>query len=420
VSSLSFSFSLARRYLWSTRSEAAIRIITLFSIFGVSVGVMTLTVVMAVMTGFQVTLREKILGADAHIVVRSLQGTIKEWQSVEDSIKKLSGVESVAPFTYQQALIRTESQATGVIVKGVSRGSALSTQLLKYLDNDSEVLERFFTGFREEGDGEAASLLPLLVGKHLAQSLSLRVNQPVSLLSSQVTSTPFGLVPRYRRFRVVGTYASGLVDYEGGIVYAPLEATQQFFRLNDSINGLEVRVRDLDKAPEIAKVIIDTVPHRQLYAQPWTETNRAFFEAMNLEKRVYFLVLSLIVVMASFSIVSSLIMIVLEKRKDIAILRTLGAPSTSIARAFQMQGAWIGVSGVFLGVIGGLLLCFGLQRYGFPIDERIFQMATLPIHIDPINIIAVAVVAFLICFLATLYPARRAASLEPSEVLRYE
>lgn len=459
---LRFAHTIAARYIWSRRSEAAIRLITIFSIVGVCIGVVTLNVVMAVMSGFQVTLKEKLVGAEAHVTVRSVRGSLSDWERYRDQIAGIAGVRSVAAFTYNQALVRTESYATGVIVKGVEEGSPIAEQLLTYVDGDHEVLNALFhpspvatggpnlqdsrtdkasAGARdaqraapgdpsrivsdgssvEAGASRGETILPsILVGKELARNLSLIPGESVSLLSSQVASTPFGLVPRYRRFSVAGIYASGLVEYEGGIVYAPIGIAQQFFRLENSVSGLEVRLDNLDDAPRIAQDILARLGNAGIYAQPWTESNRAFFEAMKLEKRVYFIVLCLIVVMASFSIISSLIMVVLEKRKDIAILRTLGATSRSIALTFQMQGLIIGGVGVGSGLLLGLMVCLGLQRYGFPIDERIFRMSTLPVHIDPVNFAAVGLVAFLICFGATVYPARRAAALDPCEVLRYE
>jgi lipoprotein-releasing system permease protein len=189
--------------------------------------------------------------------------------------------------------------------------------------------------------------------------------------------------------------------------------------MEESVSGIEVRLHDLNKAPKIAGEILDTLKG-DFYAQPWSETNRAFFEAIKLERRVYFIVLLLIVVMASFSIVGALVMVVVEKRRDIGVLRTLGATARDIALIFRIQGGVIGGVGVTLGTLGGLGLCLALKQYGFPIDERIFQMSKLPIYIDPLNFLSVAGSALVICAVATYYPARKASRLLPSEVLRYE
>jgi len=201
-----------------------------------------------------------------------------------------------------------------------------------------------------------------------------------------------------------------------------LDDAQSFFQMGDTVSGLEVRVDNLDDSGAIAQQIIGALGGSGggFIVQDWTETNRAFFEALALEKKVYFIVLLLIVVMASFSIISSLVMVVIEKRRDIAIMKTLGARTVAIGNIFRAQGAIIGVVGVSVGLLGGYSLCRGLQWYRFPIDERIFQMSSLPIHLDPLNFLAVGVAAFLICCGATIYPARRASRFEPAEVLRHE
>jgi lipoprotein-releasing system permease protein len=421
-----FSWLIAARYLWSGRPDAAVTIMTIFSVLGVTVGVVTLNVVMAVMTGFQVKLREKILGADAHVVVRHLSGRISEWQEVKGTLQKVGGVSSIAAFTSNQALIQTKRHANGVLVRGVEPEGAVVAQLKQYVV-DPKIVENLFSPtpvLVEAADGsqDHVTLPSVLVGRELARQFSLLPGERVSILSSHVSSTPFGLLPKFRRFSVVGQYSSGLIEYENGIVYVALQAAQEFFKMGNAVSGLEIRVEDIDEAPAIAQELVETLggPGTGFYAQPWTETNRAFFEALKLEKRVYFIVLLLIIVMASFSIVSALIMIVVEKRKDIAILRTIGASSAMISRVFRFQGAIIGGVGVSCGVVLGYLVCTGLDVYGFPIDERIFQMSSLPIHIDPFNFFLVALSAFLICLVATEYPARRASGLQPVDALRYE
>jgi lipoprotein-releasing system permease protein len=271
----------------------------------------------------------------------------------------------------------------------------------------------------EEGE---ATIPGIVIGRSLAHSLGVFVGTPVSILSPQVSSTPFGLVPSFRRFVVVGTYSSGLVEYENGVAYVALEEAQRFFGMGDTVTGLEVRVKDINAAPALAREVLERLGGigSGFSVRDWTLTNKPLWDAIQLEKTVYFIVLLLIIVMASFSIVTTLIMIVLEKRKDIAIMKTLGASTASVGRIFRIQGAVIGGLGTAIGLVLGLVGCLGLKKFGFPIDERIFQMSTLPIHIEPLNFVATGVAAFAICFFATVYPARRAAQLEPSEVLRYD
>jgi lipoprotein-releasing system permease protein len=335
-------------------------------------------------------------------------------------------VASVSPFTYHQVLVRSDSRASGLLIRGIERGSASADQVSQYLPAHRSLDSLFnpppITVQLANGEESEASLPGILIGRSLAQTRGVFAGTPVSVLSPQVTSTPFGLVPSFRRFVVVGAYSSGLVEYESGVAYVSLEEAQKFFDMQGGVTGLEVRVTDINDAPSIAKRIHEAAGGLEsgLSVRDWTLTNKPLWDAIQLEKRVYFIVLLLIIVMASFSIVTTLIMIVLEKRRDIAVLRTLGANERSIAAIFKIQGAVIGGIGTVLGLLLGFGGCLALRRYGFPLDERIFQMSTLPIRIEPLNFFVVGAVAFLICALATIYPSRRASALQPSDVLRYE
>jgi lipoprotein-releasing system permease protein len=387
---------------------------------------MVLNIVMAVMTGFEHELREKIVGTDSHVVVQKAGGRIDHWRDVSSQVRAVGGVASVSPFTYHQVLVRTETRSSGLLLRGVEQDTASAEQVKRYLKS-TEDLSRLFNppSLRVElasGEESEARLPGIVVGHALSRTLGLYEGVPVSILSPQVTSTPFGLVPSFRRFLVVGVYSSGLVEYENGVAYVSLEEAQKFFGMNDAVSGLEVRVGDVNTAPQVARAILDRLggAGSGFVVSDWTATNKPLWDALQLEKRVYFIVLLLIIVMASFSIITTLIMIVLEKRKDIAIMKTLGASTKSVGRIFRFQGAVIGGLGTVIGLVLGFLGCVLLRRYGFPLDERIFQMSTLPIRIEWQNFLTVGIAAFLICFFATVYPARRAARLEPSDVLRYD
>ncbi len=426
MSSHGFSRKVALRYLWSRRGEAFITIITIISILGVAIGVAVLNIVMAVMTGFQYELTNKIVGANSHIVVRRLGGKISHWQDVSTKVAGVSGVDSVSPFTYHQGLLRSQSGSTGILIRGISEGTSAVTQLSQYLHDPDAVKELFHPAAMqvegEQGVMEDVSLPALIIGQELARSMGLSIGAPISILSPTMASSPFGLMPKYRRFVVAGIYKSGLVEYESGLAYASLPEAQKFFGMGESVSGLEVRVRQIEDSPAIAQRIVDVLGGLSsgFYAQPWTETNKPLLDAMKLEKNVYFIVLLLIIVMASFSIISTLIMIVLEKRRDIAVLKTMGASTASIGKIFRMQGSVIGGVGTVVGLLLGFGGCLALKRYGFPLDERIFQMSTVPVRMEFWNFALVGACAYLICYLATIYPARRASSVEPSEVLRYE
>lgn len=425
MSNLSFSRKIALRYLWSKRSEAFITILTVISILGVAIGVTVLNITMAIMTGFESELREKIIGANSHIVVHSATGRIEEWKSAEEKIRAVPGVVSVSPFTYNQALLKVDNRSVGMLIRGITEGSRGAEEVSTYTKTDPDAVKRMFHPepvdiFDEEGKPAEATLPGIIVGKELVRSYGIPVGSIVSVLSPNVTSTPLGLVPKFRRFVVAGIYNSGLVEYESSIAYASMSEAQGFFKLGQAVSGLEVRVQEVDKSSIVAKGILDALSDvpGNFIAQDWTEQNKPLWEAIKLEKRVYFIVLLLIVVMASFSIISTLVMIVLEKRKDIGVLKTLGASSKSIARIFRIQGAVIGAIGTVLGLILAYAGCKLLQIYGFPLDERIFQMSTVPIRIVPLNFVVVGCASFLICLFATHYPSRRASSLSPTEVLR--
>jgi lipoprotein-releasing system permease protein len=426
MTALRFSKKVALRYMWSKRAEAFITIITIISILGVAIGVMVLNMVMSIMTGFERELKDRITSANSHIVVRAFGGKLGNWENVASGILQIGGVVSVSPFIESQGLLRTRDRSLGVFVRGLKVGTASADQIAKYL-GEGRSSEGLFDSQEvpvstTEGDSELVKLPSLIVGRQLALSLGLFRGMVVSVLAPQVGSSPFGLVPRFRRFVVGGIYSSGLVEFESGLAYTGLEEAQRFFEMGRDVTGLEVRVTDLDRAPQITEQIMKEVGGLSsgMYARDWTQTNKPLWDAMHLEKNVYFIVLLLIVIMASFSIITTLIMLVLEKRRDIAVLRTLGASARGIWFIFFIQGSVIGALGTGLGLIAGYLGCVGLREYGFPLDERVFQMSTVPVQIEPLNFVLVGLCAFVICCLSTIYPALRASHLEPCDILRYE
>lgn len=426
--SLSFPRLIASRYLWSKRKEAFITLITIISVLGVAIGVMVIDVTMAIMTGFESELRNKIVNADSHIMIKRLGGYISEWEPLVDTIKDLPGVESVAGFTHNQALLKSDAGSAGILIRGVQPGSASEKLLLAALEparTDNPLLNPpvHIVPCEEGVNNECEVKLPgIIVGKELLRNFGVLIGTPVALLSPQVGSTPLGLVPKFKRFMLTAAYSTGLTQYESGLAYMLLSDAQRFFNLDDRVSGIEVRVKDLDAAPRIASEIMQKIGgfSSGFYTQDWTQTNKPLWDAIKLEKRVYFLVLLLIIVMASFSIVSTLVLLVMEKRADIAILRTMGAKTKVVGNIFRMQGAIIGLLGTIAGTVLGYLGCIALRRYGFPLDERIFQIAEVPVRMEPLNFALVAIAAFTICFIATIYPARRASALQPSEVLRYQ
>ncbi|MCI5065984.1 ABC transporter permease [bacterium] len=418
---------VAHRYLSTKRSEAFISILTLISTVALAIGVAVLVVVMSIMNGFEHELKEKLLGANAHVTVRGFTGPVQRWERALQLVADVPHVDSVSPYTYHQGLLQKEKRSTGVLIRGIRAHDASGAELLRTLgDQRDEAL--LFRMARSETNSEAVvspgevELPGIVIGQELAENLRVREGAVITLLSPQVQSSPFGLMPRFRRFLVTGIYRSGLVEYESSLVYVDLRIAQSFFRLGDAVQGLEVRLDEVDLAPSVAEEIRAALAKEisGLLSQPWTEIHKNLWEALRLERSAYFTVLLLLVVMASFSIVSTLVMLVLEKRKDIAVLRTLGATQREVGAIFRITGMTIGCIGTGAGLVLGVGLCFGLEVYGFPLPEKIFPVATLPIRMEWEAFVVTGVCALLICFLATLYPVRRASSLRPNELLRYE
>ncbi len=426
INKMGFSRRVALRYLWSKRSEAFITIITVIALLGVAIGVCVLNMTMAIMTGFEEEMYKKIVG-NAHIQIYQYGGVVKHWQDVSKVVSEVPGVSSISGYTQHQALLSIRGASRGIIVRGIQDGGIAAAELAKYLEGRADIKSLYETQEVEvttdDGNTEVAKIPSIIIGRELSRAIGAFPGDTISILSPQVTSGPFGMMPRFKRFVVTGIYKSGMSGYEEALVYVGLEQAQQFFRTGDAITGFDVKVTHVERARQTATKIqnaLTVLPDGGYIVQDWTERNKELWEAMAMEKKAYFIVLLLLIVLASFTIVSALIMIVMEKRKDIAILRTIGATTGSIAGIFYMQGAIIGALGTAIGTVLGIVGSWGLREYGFELPEGVFPTTTLPIKMEPINFLIVAVAAFIICCLSTIYPARRASRLSPSEVLRYE
>ena len=425
--SRSYSTFIAMRYLRSKRKEVFISIITIISVLGVAVSVIVLNMTMSVMTGFETMLQTKLIDANAHITVRGYGGNVRNFVELIEQVKHVPGVKSAYPFINSQAMLTSSTGgARGLIIRGISNDPAAREKLKSVIKNDS-VIEKLFAPasleiIRPDGDPDTVLLPPLVVGQALSDALYLTQQNPVTLFSPDMRSSPQGLVPKLRRFGVVGNYKSGLIEYESGLAYLSLQDAQSFFGLGDAVSGVEVNVTNLFEAPKIAAAIATALETSQerLDVTDWTRQNQPLFEAIKLEKKVYFFVLLLLILIASFSIISTLVMLVMEKGKDIAILKTMGATDRGIQRIFLLQGATIGGAGVLLGTILGWFGCVLLKRYGFPLDEKVFSTSVAPVEMQLSNFVLVAISGFVITALAGIYPARRAARLRPADALRFE
>ncbi len=417
-----YELLISLRYLRAKRQEAFISLITAISTIGVMLGVMVLDITLSIMTGFEEDLRGRILGFNPHIVLSSFAGTIGNYREVMAEAKKVPGVAAVAPLIYAQMMVSSRQNVSGVVVRAVEPTFAGEVVDLKRHLKEGRLADfgRLHTVELNEGERRVAHLAGILIGKELARQLGVTLGNPVQVMSPLGTQGPFGVVPRVKRFVVAGIFDSGMYDYDATLIYMTLKDAQEFFALGDQVTNLEIKVRDVYAAPQIARALEERLGG-SFQARDWTEINKNLFAALRLEKVVYFLVLLLMVLVAAFNIVATLIMVVMEKRKDIAILKSMGATGAAIGRIFTLKGLIIGGVGTLLGTVGGFGGCWLLKRYQFvELPKDVFYVATLPVKITPEDFLAVALAAILICFLASLYPARQAARLVPVEIIRYE
>ncbi len=398
------------RYLKSKRRQSFISVITLISVAGVTLGVMALIIVLSVMRGFENDLKGKILGMNADIVVLRSGGVVLDPERVVREIKKIPGVTGASPFVYSQAMISSLLSATGVVLRGVDPKSIGEVTILP------KVIKKGSLDLKPTG-----GLPGILLGNELARNLALRVGDVVRVISPQgMIITPAGNIPRFRRFRVSGIFESGMYDYDSGFAFIDLKVAQRFFRLKKGVTGIEVKVKDIYAVKKIGKEI-----RRRLkfpyFTRDWMTMNRNLFSALKLERITMFIILTLIVWVAAFNIVSSLIMVVMEKNRDIAILKAMGATNRSIMRIFMQEGMIVGLFGTFLGSVFAFIACALLKKYQFiKLPTDVYYISTLPVQMSWFDFAVISLSAIGICFLATIYPARQAANLTPVEGLRYE
>ena len=400
------------RYLRAKRKQAFVSVISAFGVLGVMLGVMTLIIVLGVMNGFERDLKDKILGTVSHIVVmNNSTRSITDWAQVMDRIKLIDGINAVTPYIYGQAMLSSRGRVRGVVVRGIDPKSAPQViSISKYMEK----------GSLQELAPANGDINGVIIGKELATSNSLRVGDSVQLISPQGKRTPIGAIPRVQNFRVVGIFKSGMYEFDSNLVYMDLAEAQKFFEMGSGVTGIEVNLKNIYDAPKIASRI-ESVLGAPYWTRTWRDMYRNLFSALKLEKIAMFIILTFIVLVAAFNIIISLIMLVMEKSRDIAVLKSLGATSDRIMRIFVVQGMIVGATGTFLGAIAGLGGGALLAKYPFiELPEEIYTISTLPIAISTSDVLTICIVALTICFLATLYPSYRAARLEPAEALRYE
>ncbi|MDP2646465.1 MAG: lipoprotein-releasing ABC transporter permease subunit [Desulfobacterales bacterium] len=409
---MSYEFFIGGRYLRAKQKQSFISLITLLSIAGVTLGVMALIVVIAVMAGFESDLKSRILGVESHIVVMRYGDPFADYRRVLDYLKKSDDIQAATPFIYTQVMIRSSSGISGAVLRGIDPESA--PKVIKNMDGDS--LRKTAT----EPQTDAVSTVPgIILGKELSKNLGVVKGDAVYLVSFTGTITPMGHLPSMRRFQVAGLFESGMYEYDGSLAYIHLQDAQKILRMSDSVTGIEVRIKNIYHAKKIAEQIIRDLGF-PYWTKDWMQMNRNLFSALKLEKTVMFVILALIILVAAFNIASTLIMMVMEKTRDIAILKAMGATDKSIRRIFVFKGMVIGVVGTILGVCFGFILCILLENYKFiELPGDVYYITTLPVRLDALDVFLISLAAIVICFLSTLYPARQAAKLDPVEAIRY-
>ncbi|PKN39457.1 MAG: lipoprotein-releasing system transmembrane subunit LolC [Deltaproteobacteria bacterium HGW-Deltaproteobacteria-2] len=425
-----YELFISRRYLSAKRKQIFVSIITFISIFGIFLGVAALIIVLAVMNGFEEDLRTKILGIKSHIeLTTDMTGPMKDYQNVQERIANVEGVVASTPFIYSQAMIRNGNGVTGVVIRALDTQSAFKViNLGKIKEGNIEYLNKIPQEISPNYKNENVPLEGIIIGKEMARNMGIFLYDPITIISPVSIATPMGMVPRMKKFIVVGIFESGFYEYDSTLAYLSLKSCQDFLQMGDTVTGIDIKVNDIYKADSIAKNVQSKLGF-PFWAQNWMQMNKNFFSALKLEKRVMFIILSLIVLVAAFNIISALIMIVMEKSKDIAILKSMGATSRSIMKIFIYQGLIIGVIGTTLGCIAGVAIALNIQKVSLFVEKifhfkilpgDVYYLSELPSKVNYGDVAIIVAGTLLICFLSTIYPSLRASKSDPAEALRYE
>jgi len=409
---MSYEFFIAKRYLKSRRKTKFVSVITIISIGGVLIGVAALNFVLSMMNGFEKEVRSRIIGTTAHVsIFASYADGIEDYQELLPKIKEIKHVEEVAPFIYYKAAIASKEGSDGIVVRGIDpEKEKLVTDIERNVKLGSLDLE----GEGEEPPG-------ILLGVTLADRLGVKLGDNVVLFSLKEGSLTTGWsTPKASKLKVKGLFETGMYEYDASLAYISLSTAQKLFNLDHKVTGLQVKLDDLYKAEKVAKELELKLGYH-FYAMDWMHMHKNLFSWMALEKYAMFIVLSLIVAVAAFNIISTLIMVVIEKRKEIGILKSMGATNTSIMKIFMFEGLVVGVVGTILGSGFGYLLCWIQKTFNLiSLPAEIYFINSLPVDMRPLDFTIVALSAIALTFLATIYPAKRASQLTPVEAIRYE
>lgn len=411
-----FEWLVGLRYLFAERRTYFFSLISLISLIGIVLGMMTLITVLSVMNGFQKEVRDRMLSMAAHAQITTYAGTVEGWRDIAQRARANPEVAAAAPYVSQQALLSNQGEVRGVYVRGIDPALEDSVAAIS----------------QSMKSGRMSDLAPdrfgIIIGKDLAYALSATVGDKITLIAPQGNVTPAGIVPRLRQFTVVGIFDVGHLEFDNGLAVIHIADAQKLYRMGEKVSGVRLKLKDLFQAPAVAHQLTRQLGGDTLVTD-WTRQNANYFRAVEIEKRMMFVIVTLIIFVAAFNIISTLVMVVTSKRSDIAIMRTLGAAPGSIMRIFMIQGTVIGLVGTMLGIICGLLLAFNIDGVVKFIESifhtkilspEIYYISDFPSDVHFADVFWVAVVSFGLCLVATLYPSFRAAQTNPAEALRYE
>ena len=406
---MAFELFIAGRYLKAKRKEGFISLITFLSIAGVSLGVMALVVVIAVMSGAETDFRKRILGLEPHILVMNYTGKFDTYSKILNDLNQNEQVKGASPILFAQAMIRSTHSFSGVMIRGIDPETGFS--LVKGFS--SEQLKKSFNEKKQN-----TNLPGIILGQTLASSIGVIKGDKVILMSPNGFISPMGHLPSMKRFIVAATFDSGMYEYDSSMAYVQLKEAQQLSNSKNQISAIGIWIDDVFKAKSIKESLTDLLKS-PFYLRDWMDINKSLFSALKLEKTAMFIILTLIILVAAFNIASALIMMVMEKTKDIAVLKAMGATNRTIRKIFIIQGMIIGFLGTFLGTLSGIVICFILKKYDFIQLPDAYPFSTLPVQLEYLDVLMISISAIIICFFSTLYPSYKASKMDPVEAIRY-